>query len=198
MGVNVSYPLIKRQADVTYVLEPLAQVVIAPNARTNPLIPDEDSESWTLDETNLFSSQSSPGSGPRRRRPEGSTWAAGRRPCCPTGAAPASCSAVASAAENQPAISLRTGLSTALSDYVIDAEATPVKGVNLFSRWRLDTDTFAINEPETGANFATSRIAGYISYLQEADARPAGSAPTPRPRPPPPSATPNSSSTARP
>jgi len=45
---------------------------------------------------------------------------------------------------------------------------TPLRGVNLFSRLRLDSSTFAINRLEAGADFATERASGYISYLQEA------------------------------
>jgi LPS-assembly protein len=40
--------------------------------------------------------------------------------------------------------------------------------VSLFSRLRLDSDTFAVNRLESGVDFATERATGYISYLHEA------------------------------
>ncbi|MEO8812604.1 MAG: LPS assembly protein LptD, partial [Caulobacteraceae bacterium] len=72
------------------------------------------------------------------------------------------------AARDDPLIPERTGLRTALSDYVVAAEVNPWTHVRLYSRLRLDANSFAVNRVEAGAEFSTDRVAGYVSYLREA------------------------------
>jgi LPS-assembly protein len=167
LGANVSYPLIKQTGGATWVLEPLAQVAIAPNTHLDPRIPNEDSQVWEFDETNLFEANRSPGYdlyeggqsvtvGGRATLTladgRGGSFLVGRR----------------FGAEDDPAVPERTGLQTALSDYILAFEATPIHGVSLFSRLRLDSNTFAVNRLESGVDFATDRATGYVSYLHEA------------------------------
>jgi LPS-assembly protein len=168
VGANFSYPLFKQVNDVTYILEPLAQVEIAPNTRANPLIPDEDSEVWEFDDTNLFNVNRSPG----YDLYEGgqSVTLAGRATAMfGDGRSASLLFGRRLAFESDPAVPARTGLETALSDYIIAFEATPVKGITVFSKMRMNSETFAVDRLETGANFSTDRASGYISYLQEAD-----------------------------
>jgi LPS-assembly protein len=73
------------------------------------------------------------------------------------------------AAEDDPALPTRTGLETELSDWIFAADATPWKGIRFFTRLRMDSNTFAVNRIEAGANFTTDRVEGSISYLQEAE-----------------------------
>jgi LPS-assembly protein len=169
IGANLSYPLIKQAGDVTWLLEPLAQIAISPNTRLDPRIPDEDSAIWEFDETNLFDVNKSPGfdlyEGGQRVNVGGRgtvILADGRSGSLLIGRS--------FRAADDPAIPERTGLQTALSDYIIGAEATPLRGVSLFSRWRLDSTSLGTNRLEAGASFAISRITGYVSYLQEAQA----------------------------
>ncbi|HEX3405696.1 MAG TPA: LPS assembly protein LptD, partial [Caulobacteraceae bacterium] len=67
-----------------------------------------------------------------------------------------------------PFIPVRTGLSGTTSDWIVAADASPYNGVNFFSRWRLDSDSFAVNYMETGVDWMTSRFDGQIRYIQEA------------------------------
>ena len=62
----------------------------------------------------------------------------------------------------------RTGLQTPLSDWIIGFDAQPLTNFGMFSRWRLDPSTLAINSMETGVTFNFNRASGYVSYLQEA------------------------------
>src|SRR5262249_36499503 len=71
-------------------------------------------------------------------------------------------------AEANPSLPLRTGLSGQSSDWIFAADATPLRGVSLFTRLRVDAKTEVINRLETGADFATSRFSGQVRYLQEA------------------------------
>jgi len=168
VGANFSYPLFKQVNDVTYILEPLAQVEVAPNTKLNPLIPDEDSEVWEFDDTNLFNVNRSPG----YDLYEGgqSVTLAGRATAVLGDGRTASLLFGRRLGfESDPAVPPRTGLATALSDYIIDFEATPVKGITVFSKMRMNSATFGVDRLETGANFSTDRASGYISYLEEAD-----------------------------
>ena len=168
VGADISYPLIKQTPSATWILEPLAQIVVGPNTRLDPRIPNEDSQVWAFDETNLFEVNRSPGYdlyeggqsvtlGGRATvfLPDGrsASFLVGRR-------------LQAEGRSGDPA--QHRPPETALSDYVIGLEATPAKGITLFSRWRLDSGTFGIQRMETGINFTSSRINGYVSYLQEA------------------------------
>jgi len=167
LGMDISYPLIKQVGSATWILEPLAQIDLSPNARQDPRIPNEDSIDWELDETNLFAANSSPGfdlyeSGARLNvggratltldDGRGGSFLVGR----------------SLSTRDDPAIPIRTGLETALSDYVVAAEATPIEGLRLFSRWRLDSSSFKVNYLEAGADFNYERLAGYVRYYQEA------------------------------
>ncbi len=166
IGANLSYPLIKQTADVTYVLEPLAQIAISPNTIQDPRIPNNDSQVWQFDETNLFEVNTSPGydlyEGGQKL-----TLAGRATMIFPDGRTGSFIIGRTLQAENDPAVPQSTGLQTALSDWIVGASLSPAKGVNLFSRWRLDTNNFSINRWEAGAQFVTSRATGYIAYLQE-------------------------------
>ena len=61
VGAEVSYPLIRQSPSATWILEPLAQIAIGPNVKLDPRIPNEDSQVWQFDETNLFDVNRSPG-----------------------------------------------------------------------------------------------------------------------------------------
>jgi LPS-assembly protein len=71
-------------------------------------------------------------------------------------------------AQPDPDLPARTGLDTTASDWVFGAEATPLKGLDVFARARLDSQNFGINRLEIGADVTTSRITGQIRYLDEA------------------------------
>jgi LPS-assembly protein len=167
LGANLSYPLIKQTGAATWVLEPLAQIAIAPDTHLDPRIPNEDSQVWEFDETNLFEANRSPG---YDLYEGGQSVTVGGRATLmlPDGRGGSLLVGRRFGAQNDPAVPERTGLQTALSDYIFAFDATPIHGVSLFSRLRLDSDTFAVNRLESGVDFATERATGYISYLHEA------------------------------
>jgi len=121
---------------------------------------------WEFDETNLFQINKSPGfdlyEGGQRLN------VGGRATLLFSDGRTASFLAGQSfRAESDPNIPARTGLSSKSSDYIFAAEATPIKGLSVFSRWRLDSRTGAIHRLEAGGDFSTSRVEGYVRYLQE-------------------------------
>ena len=166
IGLNVSYPLIKQAAGTTYLLEPLVQVAISPDTNIYPLIPNQDSEIWQFDETNLFQTNKSPG---YDLYEAGQSVTLGGRATVmlPGGRSGSLLLGRVFQFENDPAVPQRTGLQSALSDYVVSGEAKPFQNVALFTRLRLDSHDMAVNYLESGANFATSRVSGYIAYLYE-------------------------------
>jgi LPS-assembly protein len=158
---------VKRDGSLTYVLEPMAQVAIAPFLRQDPRIPNEDSVDFAFDETNLFQIDKSPGfdlldSGQRLN-------VGGRATIEDDNGLSASALIGRSfRAEPDPFLPARTGLTQTSSDWIFAANATPFKGVNFFTRWRLDSGTLQVNQMETGVDVTTSRFDGQIRYLQEA------------------------------
>jgi|GEM_PF-2850922 len=50
-----SYPLINKMGSASAVLEPVVQLIVSPNRKAEPKIPNEDSQVFDLDASNLFS-----------------------------------------------------------------------------------------------------------------------------------------------
>jgi LPS-assembly protein len=166
IGATFSYPLIKQDPGITYILEPMVMVSAANLQPYDPRIPDEDSVDFELDPTNLFDPNRSPGYdiyeggqaitvGGRGSviLDDGRTadFIFGRR----------------FSAESDPNIPAYSGLEPALSDYVLGADITPIDGMRLFANLRLNSGDLDINRLETGASFKMPRVDGYIAYLQE-------------------------------
>ena len=165
-GATFSYPLVKVTPAATWILEPIAQVAVSPDYKRDTRIPNEDSIDFQFDETNLFQANRSPGFD----LIEGgqSVTVGGRATVTLPDGRNASFIAGRRFAESRDlAVPGRTGLRTADSDYIFAADITPFKNVWAFSRLRLATDA-TINMLEVGVRAATPRLAGYVSYLEEA------------------------------
>ncbi|HUO12746.1 MAG TPA: LPS assembly protein LptD [Caulobacteraceae bacterium] len=167
-GVNFDWPFIKQAGPYTIILEPLAQLAISPVVHQEPRIPDEDSVDFEFDTTNLFQVDKSPGfdildSGQRLN--------VGARATVETDDGLSASALVGREfrAEPDPDMPARTGLEGTASDWVIGTDAIPFKNVDIFTRWRLDADTFAIRRLEIGADFTESRFNASIRYLEEAE-----------------------------
>ncbi|HXV00294.1 MAG TPA: LPS assembly protein LptD [Caulobacteraceae bacterium] len=166
VGADISYPLIKQTPSATWIVEPLAQIAVGPNTHLDPRIPNEDSQVWSLDETNLFEVNHSPGYD-LYQGGQSATLAGRATLMLPDGRGGSLLVGRIFQSQDQPVLPLSSGLRTALSDWVVGFSAEPIHGVNLFSRWQLNSTNFGIDRMETGVGFTTSRASGYISYLQE-------------------------------
>ena len=60
----------------------------------------------------------------------------------------------------------KTGLNGTASDWVLAADSTPIDGLSLFGR-ALISDQLGVERVEAGVNFATSRMNGYVRYLDD-------------------------------
>ncbi len=167
VGTNVSYPLYKQVGGVSYILEPLGQIAISQNAKQDPRIPNEDSTVFEFDDTNLFQANRSPGADIYEGG-QSLTLAGRATAILDDGRSASLLFGRRLAARNDPAVPERTGLQSPLSDWILSADVTPIKGVRLYSRMRLDSATFALNRVEAGAAFNSARAEGYVSYLHEA------------------------------
>ena len=166
-GATLSWPFVKRQGDLTLILEPIAQIALSPVIRQDPRIPNEDSVDYVFDQTNLFQIDKSPGFD---LVDSGQRFNVGGRATAMTddGLSGSVLFGRSFRAQPDPAVPAFTGLSGTQSDWIVATDATPIKGVNFFTSWRLDSRTGGINRLEAGADFATSRFDGQIRYLQEA------------------------------
>jgi LPS-assembly protein len=167
LGATVSYPVVKVTPAATWILEPIAEVAISPNYKTDPRIPNEDSIDFQYDETNLFQANRSPGFD----LIEGgqSVTVGGRATVTlPDGRNGSLILGRRFAASEDESIPARTGLRSEDSDYVFYADATPFKNVWAFSRLRLAPELSRIDYLELGLRAATARLSGYVSYVEEA------------------------------
>jgi LPS-assembly protein len=63
--------------------------------------------------------------------------------------------------------SARSGLRARSSDWVLAADAQPVKGLSLFARARLDSDDLSVHRAEAGANVASRWGSGFVRYFTD-------------------------------
>ncbi len=166
-GATISYPMVKVTPAATWIIEPIAQVAISPDYKRDPRIPNEDSIDFQYDETNLFQANRSPGFD----LVEGgqSVTVGGRATVTlPDGRNGSFILGRRFAVSRDLAVPGRTGLRSADSDYIFYADVTPFKNVWAFSRLRLGSDSFRLNDLELGVRATTQRLAGYVSYVEEA------------------------------
>ncbi len=162
-GANVSWPFIKPIGSASLVLEPLAQLALSPVYKVNPNIPNEDSASFEYDETNLFSIDRFSGfdllEGGQRLNVGGratANWADGRNASVLVGRT--------FRAQDDPQFTTLSGLQGTDSDWVVAATAQPFSGFSLFTRSRLDKDSFALRREEAGFGYGGPTFSASVRY----------------------------------
>lgn len=166
LGLDLAYPMIRRDRAGVTVLEPMAQLVISPRPDLDARIPNEDSQVLEFDETNLMTPDKFSGrdvyvGGPRANLGlrlttsfddgRGYSILIGRslheRP--------------------EPIYPVRSGLSQRASDWVMAGEATIRPGVSLFARARLNPNGGSLRRIEAGVDARAERLSGYVRYLRD-------------------------------
>ena len=162
-GANVSWPFIKPIGSASIVLEPLAQVALSPVYKVNPNIPNEDSASFEYDETNLFSIDRFSGfdllEGGQRLNVGGRStidWGSGQNASLLVGRT--------FRAQNDAQFTALSGLQGTDSDWIVAATSQPVAGLSLFTRSRLDKDSFALRREEAGVSYGSSTFSASVRY----------------------------------
>lgn len=174
-GVDVSYPFFKRTKDATIILEPVAQVAASPNAKQvvigrdaagDPIYLNEDSIAFEFDETTLFRANKFPGydlyeDGVRLNVAGRAAvmWDDGRRASFLLGRS--------FRTEQNAVFSDRSGLRTKSSDWIVAADAQPIKGLSVFARARLDSESLDIHRLEAGLNTYNKYGTGFVRYLTD-------------------------------
>ena len=175
-GLDFSYPFFRALKGGTVVLEPLAQIAAGSESRRVPIVVgtsgtttylyNEDSTSFEFDETNLFRPDKFPGfdlyeDGARANVGGRASvlWDDGRRASVLIGRSFRD-------TENQ-VFSTTSGLTRKASDWVVAADAQPIKGLTLFTRARLDSDSYTLERAEAGANVSLKHGTGYFRYLRD-------------------------------
>lgn len=166
LGVDASYPFIRQRGGVTTIIEPIAQLALSPDIDPNPRIPNEDGLAFDFDETNLFEPNKFTGfdlyEGGQRLNLGVRTsvdWGAGRNARFVVGRS--------FRAEVDPMFPPRTSLNQKSSDWVAGAEVTPIAGLSVYSRVRLDRDTLDLRKIEAGVDARLARGAGYLRYMKQ-------------------------------
>lgn len=174
-GVDVTYPVFRRTKDATIVLEPVLQVAASPNAKQivigrdaagDPIYLNEDSVAFEFDETTLFRANKFPGydlyeDGVRLNVAGRAAviWDDGRRANFMVGRS--------FRTEENAVFTDRSGLRTKTSDWIVSADAQPIRGLSVFARARLDDESFDIHRLEAGANVYNKYGNGFVRYLTD-------------------------------
>ena len=166
VGVDVSYPLYRRDGDRTIVLEPLLQVALSPDSDSDPLIANEDSSVLEFDETNLLRANKFPGfdlyeGGQRVNVGARATllYDDGRNLSLMLGRS--------FRGEPDPQFPTRSGLLPKASDWIVAAEGAPVDGLSFFTRARFDASSWDVRRMEVGVNVNLDRATGFVRYLRD-------------------------------
>ena len=161
-GVNFSWPFIKQDGDTTFILEPLAQLAISPNVTATSKIPNTDSQAFTFDETDLFSTDRFSGfdlyDGGQRLNLGGritADWGDGLNARFLLGRS--------FRADTTNIYPPNTGLNKNASDWVLAADTVPVGGLSLYARELVD-DNLQSQLTEVGIDLARGRSRGYLRY----------------------------------
>ena len=162
-GANLSWPFIKPIGSASVVLEPLAQIALSPVYKVNPNIPNEDSASFEYDETNLFSIDRFSGfdllEGGQRINVGGratANWGDSQNASLLVGRT--------FRAQTDPQFTALSGLQSTDSDWVVAGTAQPFAGFSLFTRSRLDKDSFALRREEAGVGYSSQRLSASVRY----------------------------------
>ena len=59
-----------------------------------------------------------------------------------------------------------SGLRDQASDWIVAADAQPLRNVSMYARARLDAETFQVHRIEAGANASTKWASGFVRYLK--------------------------------
>ncbi|THD75107.1 MAG: LPS-assembly protein LptD [Phenylobacterium sp.] len=175
VGADITYPFYRRIGNATVLLEPEIQLAASPNAKQivigkdasgNPVYLNEDSVAFEFDESTLFRSDKFPGydlyeDGVRANvggRAE-VLWDDGRRASLLVGRS--------FRAETNTVFPANSGVQQTASDWIVAGDATPIVGVTLFARARLDSDSLEPHRVEAGVNLANKWGSAFVRYLRD-------------------------------
>lgn len=163
LGADVSWPLYRNFGRTNVIIEPVAQFALSPLVKPSTRIPNEDSVSFTFDESNLFNTNRFSGFDLYEG---GARLNTGVRANAffPTGNASLLIGRTFRA-EPDPAFNSQSGLRGTSSDWIVTASATPIPGLFVFSRSRLDGESLAVHREEAGVTATHGPVSLGVRYI---------------------------------
>lgn len=165
------YPWVRRSGSVSQIIEPRVSIVLSPNGGNPGMIPNEDSQGFEFDETNLFGGQRFSGidlvSGGQRVNYGLTLGVYGDG-----GGSSELFIGQSYQLHTDDTYPAGTGLDDNLSDIVGRLRISPSRWLDLLYRFRLDKDDLAIRRTEFGFNAGPSwlRVSGqYLNITPESD-----------------------------
>lgn len=165
MTLGWRMPLARTVGTTRQIIEPIAMVVLSPLGGNPDTIPNEDSQSFELDDTNLFETNRFPG----RDRVEGGPRASyGVRFSVfgPRGGSASALLGQSARLKRDASLGQDTGLEDEFSDIVGHLSIFPSRLLDITNRFRLDGDTFSVKRNEvklaTGPEWLRFNL-GYVS-----------------------------------
>ncbi len=163
IGLDASWPFFRPLGAGSVILEPLIELAASPKAHLNPNIPNEDSASFTFDESTLFTINRFPG----YDLYEGGARAnVGGRATFDFGGGRSASVLVGRVFRTAPDLMFNatSGLQGTSSDWVSAVTITPMPGLSFFNRARSDADTWKVHEESAGVNLAVGRATLTMRY----------------------------------
>jgi len=163
IGMDASWPFFRPLGSGSVILEPLIELAASPKAHLDPSIPNEDSASFTFDESTLFTINRFPG----YDLYEGGARAdVGGRATFDFGGGRGASILVGRVFRTEPDLvfNATSGLQGTSSDWVSAITITPLPGLSFFNRERNDADTWKVHEEEAGVNLSFGRATLSMRY----------------------------------
>ena len=162
------YPWVSHQDGFSQVIEPIAQAVLSPEGFNPGEIPNEDSQDFEFDDTNLFSLNRFPG---RDRVDSGPRFDYGVDWTLLTDNFGASNIFIGQSYQLEPNkdFGVGSGLDSNFSDYVGRLRFQPVDFVDLVYRFRLDKNNLSPNRSELDARIGPPALNVELNYLDLTD-----------------------------
>ncbi len=164
LSAELRYPFVQYNERFTQVVEPIAAVIVAPSDPNPSLVPNEDSQDFELDETNLFDPDRSTGidfADGGQRVDYGLEWSA----YGPKGGAVSAFLGQSYRFSSSEDFAPGTGVENALSDLVGRVDLAPIPELDLGYRFRLDSRSLSPHRNELQLTAGTPDLNLRLSYI---------------------------------
>ncbi len=164
-AVKWRYPWVRQDGSFQQVIEPIVQAVLAPNGSNPGDIPNEDSQDFEFDDTNLFKLNRFAG---HDRVDSGTRFDYGLKwtgSFSDTGSAGAFIGQSYRLSENRDVFAEGSGLEDNFSDIVGRVQVRPLEDLDLLYRFRLDKDNLRAQRSELDANIGPPALNLDLSYF---------------------------------
>ena len=163
LAMQWRYPLISHHETFYQTIEPIAQIVVAPDGGNSGHIPNEDSLDFEFDDTNLFAINRFPGVdrvSPGQRFDYGLQWTySGYQ-----GGYAEVFLGQSFRLDEAEVFNAKSGVRDNFSDFVGRTVIRPVEDVNLAWRFRVDSDDFALRRNEVALDVGPEALNLQLGY----------------------------------